>query len=387
MTALVDQTPLKTTVENIESIDIDALATQWRALERDVSPSFFLSWCWIGTWLKTLVPQAKNTSFHLVKTYDKETLIGLCIASLSKRYYLKLIPSSALRLHQTGEACLDQIWPEYNGLLVARGREEEVYDSVLSKLKQGLVWHEVIAGVITSQVGQYFTRFGLSCDVVSRSYSYCVDLASLRENQADYLSSLSRNSRHQIKRSLKLYNAIAPAQLVFARDKHQAYAFFDSIAPLHRERWGDGSGFNNPAFMAFHKALIEQGMEDGSVELACFAVGDCEVGYLYNFIMGDRLYFYLSAIDYNNPLFQDKRMKPGLVMHALRIQHSIDHQAQLKTYDFMGGDSRYKQSLATQGDDMIVAHYRKAHLRFRVLSLAKRAKRSLSLVFSKYKKN
>lgn len=385
MTTPAYQSSLNTIIENIDDVDMGLLSQQWQGLEQQVKPSFFLSWCWVNVWLRTLVPQAKQASFYLVRTYDEKNLIGLCIVSLSKSHYLKIIPSFTLRLQQTGESQLDQIWPEYNGVLVSQGREKEVYASVLSMLDRHLVWNEAIAGVITPKVGHYFTQFGLTCDVVSHSYSYCVDLESIRESGRGYLDSLSRNSRHQIRRSIKLYNDIAPAQLVFAQNKQQAQGFFDKIAPLHRERWGEGSGFNNPAFITFHQALIDQGFDDGQVELVCLKVGHHAVGYLYNFIMDGCLYFYLSAIDYSNPSFQDKRMKPGLAMHALRIQHGIDHQLYLNTYDFMGGDSRYKKSLAIQSDEMLVAHYRKAQMRFMLLSLAKKAKQAVAPVLSKYK--
>ncbi|UOV04931.1 hypothetical protein MUU75_17950 [Pseudoxanthomonas mexicana] len=39
-------------VERLPAMDV--LEARWRALETRSRASFFLSWCWIGTWLATL---------------------------------------------------------------------------------------------------------------------------------------------------------------------------------------------------------------------------------------------------------------------------------------------------------------------------------------------
>ena len=45
------------TLERID--DLDELEWQWRRLEAEVAPSFFLTWNWIGTLLEMVPPQSR----------------------------------------------------------------------------------------------------------------------------------------------------------------------------------------------------------------------------------------------------------------------------------------------------------------------------------------
>jgi CelD/BcsL family acetyltransferase involved in cellulose biosynthesis len=64
------------------------------------------------------------------------------------------------------------------------------------------------------------------------------------------------------------------------------------------------------------------------------------VGVLYNFVDRGRVYFYQSGFHYS----PDNRLKPGLVMHYLAVEHCLSNP-ELAEYDFLAGDSQYKRSL------------------------------------------
>ena len=61
----------------------------------------------------------------------------------------------------------------------------------------------------------------------------------------------------------------------------------------------------------------------------------------------------MSALQYED----DPKVKPGLVCHALCIQDHL--QGQKSVYDFLAGDSRYKQSLAEETDTIVELLIRK----------------------------
>jgi CelD/BcsL family acetyltransferase involved in cellulose biosynthesis len=90
------------------------------------------------------------------------------------------------------------------------------------------------------------------------------------------------------------------------------------------------------------------------------SAGGTSFGYLYNFVMDGVVYNYQSGFLYES----DGRYKPGLVTHALAIQHNVDGGNQ--TYDLLMGDQRFKRSLAMQEEDMLSLVVRRTRLRLRL---------------------
>src|SRR5206468_187238 len=104
--------------------------------------------------------------------------------------------------------------------------------------------------------------------------------------------------------------------------------------------WGKPGAFASAHFIDFHRRLISTAAAVGEAELVRVTVGGEPIGYLYNLLHRGTVYFYLSGLRYEAA---DNRIKPGLVTHALAIQHYLE--CGFATYDFMGGSSCYKTSL------------------------------------------
>jgi len=64
-------------------------------------------------------------------------------------------------------------------------------------------------------------------------------------------------------------------------------------------------------------------------------------GYLYNFVHDGWVAAYQSGFDFGPDA---DRLRPGLVCHLMAIQHYAG--AGMRRYDFLGGEARYKRSLA-----------------------------------------
>jgi len=66
----------------------------------------------------------------------------------------------------------------------------------------------------------------------------------------DYLATLGKNRRLQIKRSLRLYAQEGGVQIEAAQTPDQALTFMDGLKLLHTQRWqqsGKGGSFGQPA--------------------------------------------------------------------------------------------------------------------------------------------
>jgi len=122
--------------------------------------------------------------------------------------------------------------------------------------------------------------------------------------------------------------------------------FLNALRALHAQKWeerGEESAFvNSKVAEQFHDLVINEAFDRGEIQLLRILVGDTELGYLYNFVHRGRVVFYQSG--FRTGLL-DKQDRPGLVCHALAIEHNA--QTGQHIYDFTAGDYRYKSSLAT----------------------------------------
>ena len=80
-----------------------------------------------------------------------------------------------------------------------------------------------------------------------------------------------------------------------------------------------------------------------------------------------RVLFYQSGF----AAFDDPRIKPGYVCHAAAIEHAA--AAGHAIYDFLGGDGRYKQSLATDETQLAWVRVQRPRLRFAIEDRLRRA--------------
>jgi CelD/BcsL family acetyltransferase involved in cellulose biosynthesis len=172
-----------------------------------------------------------------------------------------------------------------------------------------------------------------------------VDLAALRLAGRPYLSRLSANTRYQLRRSQRRYEADGPLTICRARSVAEAGEFLDRLAELHQRYWtgrGRPGAFANAKFGRFHRALIERAFPEGEIDLLRICGGGRVVGYLYNFLYRRVVYAYQSGFDY---AVSDSHQKPGLTCHHLAIERYL--AAGADRYDFLAGADRYKQSLAS----------------------------------------
>lgn len=283
----------------------------------------------------------------------RTVLLGFLLPSSRKA--VRLIRFDGLQLHTTGRWEQDCIAIEYNGFLVDRDWAGRVERYALSWLLRG----HAVAGVraaevhIISMLEEHrvaWTPDNAMSRVPFRKPSWRVDLATLRKRGMDYLSSLRPNTRQQIRRSMRLYDAAGGLSAAWADSSETGQRFLDGLKTLHQQQWqarGKPGGFSSGFFERFQRRLIAAALPAGAAELVRITRGDEPIGYLYNLLWQGCVHAFVSGI-----LFEDdNRLKPGLVCHALCIQHHLEGGASF--YDFMAGDFRYKSSLGEPGPDFI----------------------------------
>jgi hypothetical protein len=368
--------------------DVHNLQEKWIGLEAESIPNFMLSWSWIGSWIsasKKYFTDDFKEKFFLLEGFMEGKLISLAIIVKHHANRYGFISSDQLLLHKAGFAELDIICQEYNGLLTIAGYLEEASAAAMDFLLHSDEsvrilgrWDEFILSSAEPAFADAFMSPDFTREMTSKTNSYNVDLAEIRDRGLSYLGGLSNNTRYQIKRSIRLYDKRGGMRLIFAKNADQAYDFFKEGGGLFKERWNkndEKSAFDMKPFMGFHRQIIDLAFSRGQIDIIRLTIGEGKdeiyMGMLYNYIHQGQVYFYMNALRYeDNP-----KLKPGMVAHSMAVQHYLERGFNL--YNFMGGDSRYKKNLGKISEMMLSYSYKRSRMMFRAEGALKKLKNIL----------
>jgi len=331
-------------VEFSSDYDTNALALEWQSLEKQARSSFFLSWTWISTWLESVKHRPVLVRVH---SGPEVTALGLLARADTVRHLF--VRSRQLHLHQSGDPDLDRVTIEFNGFLVRQGLEAEVVPQIFRKLPGLTVqWDECVLPGVPAQYRAFGTEAGYACAMDRRSPNFLVDLERLRQQNVDLTQTLSRNSRAQLRRALRLAGSEGPLHIHAASDLEEALSYFAALKQLDRRgSQKQGGAFSSATRDQFHRRLIARGWERGEIGLLRASAGEHTIGYLYQFSYRGRVLSYQAAYAPG----KDNRHHPGIVMHYLAIERAKSGGA--KSYDFLAGQARYKSSLGDEDEEMV----------------------------------
>ncbi len=353
--------PLRVTLLKLPNLT--ELERDWSDLESRSNRSFFVSWAWIGAWLRAL-PSNIHPELLRVELEGRTAALGILVRKSVKRSLV--LSSRALFLNSTGNPNLDEITMEYNGLLCESGLELEAVQRCVEYLTSQGDWDEwFVDGLHGVDLTQNATVPGVRWVTRRQTKCHYVDLESLRRSGGHYLDLLGANTRHNIRRSIREYEKIGPLVLESASTQEQATTFLGGLKPLHQEYWqakGLPGSFAYSFFDDFHTSLVRTLFDEGLIQLIQLRAGDDTIGYLYNFVDRGRVYNYQSGYDYS--LCPGTQGRPGLIAHAYAVEFNCA-QGQTR-YEFMAGDTRYKQDLGVGYSDMFWLVAQRSRLKFLV---------------------
>ena len=276
-------------------------------------------------------------------------------------------------MQTTGDPDLDGLAIEYNGILVHQQAPRETATACLAYLFQR---KDLCDELYLDGVDPHWKDMAacLAGTVQVRKSEVCPYLDLRAVGGGPVLDHLSRNTRHQIKRSRKLYGNI---QIEAAADITDAERIWGELRALHQDYWhgkGQRSAFDNTGFDPFHERLIRQHLQTGKIQLLR-VTGDREtIGCLYGFVHRGCVYAYQSGFRASS----DNRTKPGLVCHSEAIE--LNRRLGAKIYDFLAGDARYKRSLSNTSNELLWLVIQRARAVFWLENRLKQLKR---LTFSR----
>jgi CelD/BcsL family acetyltransferase involved in cellulose biosynthesis len=361
--------------------DIERLETSWKELEARATHSFYLSWLWIGTWLRHL---PKDAQPHVLIARASSRIVGLAIICRRRTWSFGLRARARWLLHETGDTRFDRLSIEYNNILADRCLVDAVTAACLEALTCRLCRSDqlVLSGIdpeLELAASRVARRAELVTDVKVADTSRWVDFSKARLKGGDYRATLGRNTRQAVNRAMRLYGERGPVELRIMQTTSEALAAFDLLTNFHQSRWGRKAPFTNPRLRAFHEELITRGVPIGAVRLSRTLAGNQTIGVLYDFCHEGRVLNYQSGFLYES----DGRLKPGLVSHVLSIEDSIA-RGELSC-DFLAGSAGHKSHLANAEHPMRWIAISRDSAERRIEAKLRRTKRVLGIIVRKLK--
>jgi CelD/BcsL family acetyltransferase involved in cellulose biosynthesis len=305
------------------------------------------------------------------------TIVGLGLLGERRERRRGVIVSNTARLTEVGVRPYDSLVIEHNGILA----DQRLASSVRSRCVQWLAaavrdgrWDELHLPGVRPDYADGAAGAGVAVQTRRLAPSYYVDLAELRERGADHVDALRRNSRKELRRSLRLYEKRGPLAVTIASSVAEAKQYFDELRLLQAARWrgrSQQSGFASPFARAFHHDLIETRHDAGEIQLMRVTAGAHLVGYLYNFVYRGHVYVYQFGLSYE----LGRAYRPGYVSHCLAVRYNLQ-QGRLK-YDFLFGDEAYKRSLGTHCEQRAWLVVQRRRLDFQIEAALRQLKRRL----------
>lgn len=327
----------------------------WRELEHAANPVYFLTWGWIENWLACL-PPAEAPQLAVIER--EGTPVAACFVGRRRLVRHGVVPSRALFINSTGLPAYDELCLEHNALLSI---DSAASLATLVRLLPG-EWDELHLPACAIEAFAALARTALDPDLrvrIDRDVaSYHIDLDKVRAQ--GYVPLLGPSTRAQIR---KAQRAASDVTFEIARDDREAHDIYDELVALHQRSWrmrGHPGAFADPWFDRFHRRLIAKRFRHGEIQLIRLRTKDLTIGCLYNFVSAGRVLFYQCG--FGAP--PDRHIRPGYLCHS----HAIEYCARegLAIYDLLGGDARYKQSLATDESRLVWGRVQRRRLQFQL---------------------
>jgi CelD/BcsL family acetyltransferase involved in cellulose biosynthesis len=332
--------PVKLTVYTDES-GFDALRSEWNALlQRSRFDTIFLTWGWQRTWWQRL--GAQRGPLYILAAHEDERLVGILPLYEAEE-------GGARVLHVVG--CTEV--SDYLDFIIEAGQEEAVYTAFLGWLAgpDAPPWdvinlcNQPDASLAHTRLAEMARAAGYSVTVAKEDVCPIITLpADGHAGEGDdsgwdqYLSTLDKKERHEIRRKLRRIERDAPdAQVRYVGEPEEhLVADMETFIRLHRNSRSDKHAFMTPEMQAYFRAIAEVLADCGWLQLSFLEIEGEAVATYFCFDYNGQILVYNSGYD---PAAVPQ-LSPGWVLLARLIQHAIELGR--SHFDFLQGDEDYK---------------------------------------------
>ena len=316
-----------------------SLPDWWAPLfEASGSDSVFLSPAWMSTWVAVYGADFNGSWVHWE---DGGRVVAGCLL-VERVIRVKGVPFRSQFLNATGKAEAPVPLAEFNDVLHLPGHGDAVATDFVHLLQERSWGRLLLSGhERCGIVGRALAKVGGTQTEQRCQPAPFVDLRTLGDRPFE--STVTGKSGTHLRRNRREYEAqLGDIEVRRAADLDEAMRFFDQMRELHLARWTDldrSTSLAADAVVDFHRRVIRALMPGGGVDLLRVGNAERPVGFLYNFVVRDKVSMFQSGFDYE----PSSKRSPGLLTHALAIEYY--RQRGLREYDFLCGDAQYKRTL------------------------------------------
>lgn len=159
----------------------------------------------------------------------------------------------------------------------------------------------------------------------------------------EYLASLSKKDRHELRRKMRRLESAGTVEFAFASTHFEEA--LDRFVAWHRQAPGEKGAFLTPEIERYFRGIARAGAEAGWLRLGELSLGGDPIAVLFALEQDGVLHAYNTAVD---P--RAFALSPGVLLHAHAIRDGIGRG--LRVYDFLRGDEPYKYDLG--GQDLVL---------------------------------
>ena len=316
--------------------ELDSYAPEWNELlAQSSADTIFLTWEWISAWLDAVYPEAPL--FVVTVRGGDGRLIAVAPFYRSEFRLLGIMKYRCLRM--VGDC---HCGAEYSDLIVRKGFEASAI-SLIGRvlLDNRCLWDCIYAVNAASWTGGLRR---LECDLGAafpclHKRPTVFSAVELPETYEEYLSSLSRRQRSNIKRHEKLLRAEGMGNTSYCTSEEELPRFLDLLFRLHRKRWQSvgqsGSFVRRPPMERFYRRFAPEALRQGWLRVFALEVNGTVAAVQYGYAYGTTLYSVQEGYD------PQARKGVGNVLRKRAIELCINDG--VKTYDFLGGFSDHKR--------------------------------------------
>jgi CelD/BcsL family acetyltransferase involved in cellulose biosynthesis len=311
-----------------------ALRPEWNALvHRSCCDTVFLTWEWQSTWWEHL---GEGQLLLLGFRHEEDgRLVGIAPLFGSQ---------SGDRPGLNVVGCRDV--SDYLDLIVEVGQEEAVYGALLDYLERdGPEW-DCFDLCNIPEASQTYTLLREMAE--GRGYQALVEvedvcpIIELPASWDEYLASLDKMQRHEIRRKLRKAEGGAGAEFIVVGPEHNLRTEMENFIDLHQKSTPEKDAFMDPEMQGFFYAVAQALQEQGWLQLCFVEIRGVKSASLLNFDYGNAILVYNSGYDPG----QFRHLSPGIVVSARAIELAISLGRD--KFDFLRGDEVYKYRFGGQ---------------------------------------
>jgi len=229
---------------------------------------------------------------------------------------------------------------DYCDFIMLNGRREEFYENLLSYLKTNYsdIKKIELMNIKSSSPTLSFLpglapEHGYSSSCTEAEVAPLLELPSSYE---DYMKSLSKKNRHELRRKLRRMESLEGVKITKITDTKELQSSLETFIALHREGSPSKERFwVKKGMSAFFQEIASRFSRQKWVELNLSFYEDRVMAALLNFSYSDQVYFYNVAF---NKDFA--RYSPGLFLFNHCLKQAISEGK--KKADFLRGREKYK---------------------------------------------